>query len=266
MNVAVYFRYGDWTQQEELNAARHYFVVESDRMAIPVQHLVIPRYSMLPFPEELERDVTRYLGGCLINSCAQHRFVADIWQWYPVIKDLTPRTWNNWANLTDGSYVVKGVTNSRKHEWNRRMFCPTVGDIPGVASSLLDDCLIKDQGIVVREYVPLEQFGVGINGLPITNEWRFFCYRGQVLCGGYYWSDHPEHKPAYSDPPDRANRLAKKVAQRLNGLGKTPFFVVDIAKTEKGKWIVIELNDGSMSGLSSIDPEEFYRKLRLALS
>lgn len=36
---------------------------------------------------------------------------------------------------------------------------------------------------------------------------------------------------------------------------------MDIAQKEDGGWVVVELNDGSMSGLSCIDPDELYNNL-----
>ena len=39
------------------------------------------------------------------------------------------------------------------------------------------------------------------------------------------------------------------------------FYVVDVARTKKGNWMVVELNDGLMSGLSMCDPEEMYGNL-----
>ena len=46
---------------------------------------------------------------------------------------------------------------------------------------------------------------------------------------------------------------------------QTNFFVMDIARTAEGKWIIIELNDGQQSGLSNVDPEELYSNLAKAL-
>jgi hypothetical protein len=46
----------------------------------------------------------------------------------------------------------------------------------------------------------------------------------------------------------------------LNGKG---FAVFDVAQTEAGNWILIELNAGIQSGLSMIDSDEFYKNLSL---
>lgn len=48
--------------------------------------------------------------------------------------------------------------------------------------------MIGQQEILYREYIPLETFDVAIGGCPITNEWRFFCYKDKILSWGYYWS------------------------------------------------------------------------------
>jgi hypothetical protein len=37
--------------------------------------------------------------------------------------------------------------------------------------------------------------------------------------------------------------------------------VLDIAETEKGDWILIEMNDAQMSGLSMNDPQMLYKRL-----
>lgn len=38
--------------------------------------------------------------------------------------------------------------------------------------------------------------------------------------------------------------------------------MIDVAQTESGDWIVIELNDGQMSGLSENNPEILYKNLK----
>jgi hypothetical protein len=52
----------------------------------------------------------------------------------------------------------------------------------------------------------------------------------------------------------------QKVIDRVKD--KVNFFVMDIAKTQSGDWIVVELNDGQMSGLSENDPNVLYKNLK----
>lgn len=262
MKPIIYFR-GTIVEQEEYKAACEYFTVVTNRVKIPKDSLVIPRYSALPFYGELEEDVL-LLGSKLINSYAQHNYVADIWNWYDDLKEWTPKTYSNWIDLPQGAYVLKGTTNSRKHNWNTHMFAKTKEEIPIVARKLMEDELIRHQRIVVREYIPLEELGEGINGLPITNEWRFFILNGSVLSAGFYWASEPDCCPGKCmNPPREACELVVKVVEKISH--KIPFFVIDVAKTQEGNWIVIELNDGQMSGLSMIDPGIFYEDFASAL-
>lgn len=257
MKPVVYFRVID-KDPEELDACIRNLDTYLFRTEIPPGCLVIPRYTVLPFPEELSRDLFN-LGCVPINTTEMHKYVADIRNYLPDIEDLTPKTWTNWSNLpTDKSFVLKGTTNSRKFEWNKRMFAQSWRDVCRVANSLLDDALINDQGLVVREYVPLKRLGEGINGLPITNEWRVFILDGKVLDAGFYWANEADLAPQ-KNIPEQALGLAYQAADRVGD--KIRFYVVDVAETASGEWIVIELNDGCMSGLSTIDPEGFYYKL-----
>jgi len=50
------------------------------------------------------------------------------------------------------------------------MYANTKEGLKNTISKLLDDPLIKEQGIVIREYIPLETYEIGINGMRFTNE------------------------------------------------------------------------------------------------
>ena len=237
------------------------------RTDIPPKSTVIGRYSVLPFYSELEKEL-RSQQSSLINTKRQHDFIANM-DWYEQIDKNTPATYKNkgWLNVpsTEYGYVVKGMTNSRKFRWDTHMFAPDRDSLKCVLNRLHDDAMLSDQGLVIREYVPLREFEQGINGLPITNEWRFFCLGDKVLIGGFYWSI-AECAPDMTQIPPQAQALAEWTAEKLHGWSKwTNFFVVDIAETADGEWIVIEVNDGQMSGLSMIEAEEFYLTLKSAL-
>lgn len=234
------------------------------RTEIPENSLVVGRYSVLPYYSEVEGDV-KNRNSEFANSETQHRFLADILQVAPFLEGLTPPAYSTWIDLPEDSYFLKGKTNSRKTNWETHCFAKTAKDVPTIARRLLDDTFIRDQGIVVRPYIPLETFDVGINGMPVTNEWRFFFWGNQEVAHGYYWANFEEFADqAVLDPEGIA--LAQKVANKVAAAGKAKFFVVDVAKTQKGNWICIELNDGQMSGLCCIDPTEFYQSLKRIVS
>ena len=263
-NLSILFRNGSWAEQDEFLAAQRYFSVYQFRSNIPSGSLVVPRYSALPFYNELEADVS-ILGSKLLNSHIQHKFVANFWPWYEILHDLTPKSWAQGTPYSvlpqDCSFVVKGATNSRKNYWKDRMFAKSAFDLPRVINSLLDEAELLSQGLIIREYVPLVQYDIGINGLPFTNEWRFFILNGRVIFGGYYWANEPEIYPGnLNEIPYNALKLADVVAKRIKD--RIPFAVVDVGETTTGEWIVIELNDGQQSGLPVCQSMDFYRILR----
>jgi hypothetical protein len=247
-------------EENEFEACRKYNQTYEFRSEIPDNSLVIARYSALPYYQELEKELD-LKNSRLVNSYAEHSYIADITQYYSDLAAYTPATWENWIDLpSDTSFVIKGKTNSRKFNWKDLMFCKDSKEVPIKANRLLDDSFIGQQGIVVREYVPLKTFKISLNGLPITNEWRFFCYKDQIVDYGYYWSIS-EDSDYYVD--DEAFDLVNKIMSLV--VNKASFYVIDIAERANGGWIMIELNDAQMSGLSCIDMDRFYQRLSGAI-
>lgn len=258
MPPTILFRRG-FEEEGELEIAKKYFNVVEHRAACPHKTLIIPRYSALPYYRELEKDIL-WNGGHLLNSYAQHRWIANF-EYYPVLQEFTPESWDDYtlSDAPEGQFVVKGRTNSRKYDWNNLMFAESKAQALQIAGELLKDGLIGPQGVIYRRYVPLKTFEIGLNDLPFTNEWRFFFYEGTLLSYGYYWSS-AEGKvieaARISDAGlDKAQEIAKLCAEHV------PFFVLDMAETQDGEWILIEVNDGQMSGLSENNPDVLYSEL-----
>lgn len=251
---------------DEYSACNRYFETTKYISTVPSNSLVIGRYSVLPFYQDVQNELA--LRNCaLINTYSQHKFAADF-EYYSLVDKYTfPTYFSNFGTLPEGQYVVKGRTNSRKHRWKSHMFASTRSELMERLNTLADDQWIFDQGLVVRKYVPLYQVGEGINGLPITAEYRFFFYKTTMLCYGYYWSSHPEYKaqvdalfttPFQTLRPEIktfANDVAKEISPKI------PFFVLDIALTDTKAPILVEVNDGQMSGLSSCDPKILYNAM-----
>lgn len=248
----------------ELQAMQRHFRCTDSRMDIPPGSLVIPRYSALPFYEELEKDV-RKGGSRLINTFRQHRYVADLWNWYDDLKDITPKTWFRPCEVPkdEGPFVLKGETNSRKFLWDVLMYAETWSDMVRVSCNLADDSLIGQQSIYVRKFVPLKTYFRSFHNLPVSKEFRFFVAFGKVLCGAFYWSNSVEDIPAVPNVDEVPKAFLQKVLDIIGD--KINFYVVDVAETETGDWIVIELNDGSQSGLSENDPDMLYSELKVVI-
>lgn len=218
------------------------------------------------FRKELSEEELKLKNSKLINSYDQHLWIANMFDWAGQngeLKDFTPIAYSNIFEIKEeGSFVVKGATNSRKHQWNTCMFAETKADIGRVISNLMKDSLIADQKIAIRPYVPLETIDIGINGLPITNEWRTFWFvkdrRAHLVGKGFYWSSFEElqNEVSFDTEGEKfANFIAQKVSKFAN------FFVLDLAKTKEGNWILIEINDAQMSGLSLVSHEDLYKNI-----
>jgi hypothetical protein len=223
--------------------------------------LVIGRYSCLPYYLELVHDLAN-INSVLINSFEQHKWISNF-EWYHALKGYTPKTWFEYEfhNCTyQGPFIVKGCTNSRKLYWNKMMFAENKEQATHIRCELLSDSYICTQGIVFRKYIPLETYEIGLNGLPFTNEWRFFFYKGTLLSYGYYWSI--AEKTDYQCP-SQAIEFACSVAKIAKNYAN--FFVLDVAKTQDGRWILIEVNDGQQSGLSENNPDTLYHNLAMAI-
>jgi hypothetical protein len=258
MKPVVLFR-KHLAEEGEFEVCQNYFETVELRTKCK-DNLVIGRYACLPHYNELAADLCM-VGSRLINSPQEHRWIANF-NWYDQLKDYTPRTWFgydfNLSNCCDynGPFVVKGRTNSKKFQWNKMMFARDKLQATNIACDLMADSYIGEQGIVFREYVPLETYEIGVNGLPFTNEWRMFFHRDILLSCGYYWSI--AEKTDYECPPE-AIAFATEVAKIAKSFAT--FFVLDVAKTEDGRWILIEVNDGQQSGLSENNPHMLYKNL-----
>ena len=253
---------------EERDVAAQFFQVTGLRSHIPERSIVIGRYSVLPFFRELELDLQRF-GSRLLNPYREHNWIAGFIDYYEALKDYTPRSWTESEYPYcgyDGPVVVKGRTNSRKRRWGGKggMFAANRKEAIELIGDLSQDPLIGPQGLVVREYVPLVTYEHDpISGLPITNEHRFFFHKTTLLCHGYYWvtaSDETQKQAHVTQETlDLAHKLAAIAAENVTG------FVLDLAEKQSGGWMLVEMNDLQMSGLSACKAEDFYGNLKKAL-
>lgn len=242
------------------------FVYLQRRTEIQKDDLVVARYSAVPFYNELEKDCT-YVGAKLINSLAQHNYIADLQNYVSDLKELTPETWDSLDNLPDDcSFVLKGGTNSKKGHWRTSMFAQNKKEAYAIYNRLQDDSLIGTQQIYIRKFVPLYTYFEDVQGMPVTKEFRFFICNNQILSGGYYWSSHIEELvrvPSIDEVPALfLDKAMKRIACNVNA---PTAYVMDVGIKVDGEPIVIELNDLQQSGLSENDPFLFYKKLKSQL-
>lgn len=272
MQPTILFRADKWST-DEMEIARQFFPTYQSRMALPANSLVIGRYSVLPFYRELQEDL-KLVGSKLINSSLQHSFIANF-DWYHALQQdhlgITPNTYfcatlaSQRFNDMPHGMILKGRTNSAKAwEW---MYADSKEAFYRIDKFLHQHEMIAAQGVVYREYVPLKVIEKSVlpKSFDFVNEWRCFFYKKQLLCFGYYWSMASEEAIEQANDQNLAEMLdtAQRAANTLSE--STNFFVVDVAQTAEGNWIVIEVNDGQMSGLSMCDENLLYKNLSFFL-
>jgi hypothetical protein len=269
MRNVIFYRTPDM-KADELEAAAHAgFHCIHSRMQIQAGDLVVGRYSVLPYYKEIAKDVG-LVSAQLINSVRQHHYIADMRNWVEELGDLTPKTWYRTEDVPPGEpgpFFLKGETNSRKEAWKTHAFAKDRAAVDEVFWRLSVDGFLSHTGqdIYVRKYVPLVTYAHGINGLPITKEFRFFVCRKQVLSGAYYWSEWADtcldQDPTWQEPD--VNEVPLSFLDEVIGRvgDRTEFYAIDAGQDINGRWWVVELNDGQMSGLSGNKPEVLYQRL-----
>ncbi|QEH34806.1 hypothetical protein OJF2_33490 [Aquisphaera giovannonii] len=205
----------------------------------------------------------------LINDPGQYRHAHLLPENEPVLRGYTPRTvWlagdlgmdrvlEALLPFGDAPVIVKDFVKSRKHEWAEACFIPSASDraaverVVGRFLELQGDDL--NVGLVFREFVELEPVGTHPgSGMPLAEEYRAFWLDGRLLSWSAYW---PEGRYDRPDPPwERFAGVAGAVRSR--------FFTMDVARRRDGRWTILELGDGQVSGLpTDADAGPFYQAL-----
>lgn len=251
-------------EREELFPASQWFTTTDRRPDIQDGDLVIGRYSLGLMYADQAKDI-EYVGAKLINNYQQHRYIADLQNYVADLRELTPQTWNSPVELPDeGPFVLKGETYSRKSNWLRDMFAPDKKTAIEVYGRLMDDSLIGRSNIYIRKYEPMVTYLEGVNGMPITKEFRFFVAYRQVLCGGYYWQNYIDDLPEIPNPNEIPKEFLQEVIDRVGD--QSNFYTIDVGVSRiTGKPFVVELNEGQQAGLSCNDPMVLYENLHLAI-
>ena len=267
--MKILYRRGGWESAAEFEICREVFGDENVTLSrmIPKNEVVIGRYSVLPHYQELVRDLD--FNNCkLINSYQQHKWIVDC-DWINDLKDYTFETFfdYNFHLSPEDRYIVKGKVNSRKEQWDTLMYAPNKIKASEIAAELCHDPLINPQGIIYRRFHELEKFGETERGTPIVNEWRIFILDGKIVSSGFYWKGFIELDNSVEKDFQRGGmifvgRILNHLSDCVDSFSLPRFLVIDIAKDVHGKWWVVEVNDGQMSGLQGNSTRLFYTRLR----
>jgi hypothetical protein len=246
-------------EPDELKAAQYYFTCVDLLTDIKEGQHITGRYSLFPFYADQRREITN-VGAKLINTYQQHRYIADLQNYVMDLGELTPRTWRNVVDLPDeGQFVLKGETYSRKGSWKQDMFAPDKKAAIEIYGRLMNDSLIGTGSIYIRQYEPMVTYLEGVNGMPITKEFRFFVAYGQILSGGYYWQNYIDALPEIPSHEEVPREFLNQVIERVGT--QSNFYTIDVGQSISGKWFVVELNEGQQAGLSCNDAFTMYKNL-----
>ena len=217
--------------------------------------------------EELYRRFQESLsarGYSLISSAAHYAEVTYFPNYYPKIRDFSPvavwtdtpdsfLAWTLARKLGDGPFVIKDHIKSAKHLWHEACFFPK--DSGRENFERIAENLKREQGdtffrgFVVKQFVPLRSRGQSPREYPMCEEYRLFFWKRQLLIASHY------HRQ-----PENAVDWSPFVALALRF--DAPFFTMDVAQTEAGNWIVVDMGAGECSSLPpSLAPTRFYSRL-----
>ena len=205
------------------------------------------------------------MGMKLLVHEGEHLRCSTIEKWYPLLKDKTPFTkiYEKLPRveelLNDFSFPVfiKGNRQTNRHK-KSQCIIESKDQYNALRKEWEHDRILSWQKVAVREYVPLQVIDADSypDMVPISYEFRFFYFKGKCMAYGPYW--YMGHQ--YSLPESELQEVLKLTdwaAQRL----AVSFPAIDVAKTETGKWIIIEVNDAQESGFVGANPLVLWKNL-----
>jgi hypothetical protein len=205
-------------------------------------------------------------GAALVVAPDAYEYAHHLPGWYPDFQGVTAQTlWTASADpgaarealrgLPDGPAVVKDYVKSAKHRWKEACFIPDVRDedaaMTVICAFLAEQDGDLNGGVVLRAFRPYPSRGVEARtGMPLIDERRTFLWRGEPLA---ILGD----EPALFQAPALRDAVARL---------RSPFVSLDLARLADGRWEVVEVGDGQVSGLRDTAPERFFSALKAALT
>lgn len=204
------------------------------------------------------------IGFKLIHTPEQHRLISELENWYPPLKDLTPKSrvfaqFPLFKDLQDDftfPLFIKGNRQTAKHDASLSI-ARDPDEFEKIRKAYQLNSILHWQKVAIREYVPLAPLSkTVVHKLPLSYEFRTFWWKGQCVGSGNYWSQYVD----YQWTPNE-EREALKVAQLAALRLQADFIAIDLAFTQKGEWIIIECNDAQESGYCGVNPVRLWRKI-----
>lgn len=256
-----------WVASKKINVPAYDFQFDPlfrlDRPRLDEEVSVVSRIGAIRDYALLYQNFLDY-GFRMVNSPEQHDLAGELEHWYPLIKELTPRSrvYEGFPSLEDlykdftFPIFIKGNRQTSRHNASLSI-ARSEDDFMRIKAAYAEDAILHWQKVVVREFIPLHPLDIEVAGkVPISLEIRTFWWRGQFVNAGRYWSQYLE----YSFTSEQIN-AALEVGEVAAGRLDVPFLVIDLALTQEGNWIVIECNDGQESGYCGGQPHVMWSRI-----
>lgn len=203
----------------------------------------------------------------LINDPQQYATCHRFLDWYALAKGRTPRSvWVEGPDLDGavrlvredirGPALIRDFVRSRKHEWADAYFISSTEDARRVIANFIErqgETLAG--GLVVREFAKLMNLGKHPrSGSPMTLEWRVFWLDGEPVLTVPCWPE-ANYEAQATPPLNDFRSVVSNIDSRM--------FTMDIAQTDTGDWLLMEIGDGQVSGIPNQALTQFYTRLRI---
>lgn len=204
------------------------------------------------------------VGIDLVHSPDDQLRCTNLPEWYPLIKDHTPRSlWfeevPSFAEVEAElglPLFIKGSRQTSKHKAAASVV-RSRADFDIAAAIFKSDPILRWQDFVCRELLELRPVSGGVEGkVPASYEFRTFWWRGELVGSGRYWFEANDY--CWTD----VERIAAlKVAKQAVIALRCDFLVIDLAQTVAGDWVIIECNDGMESGYAGASPFAIWQNI-----
>lgn len=218
---------------------------------------VLLRIGAIDDYSNVENDLKK--NGCILwVDERSHVQCSTIENWYPLLKEHTPRT-EVFDELPSIDVLEKKfkfpvfIKGNRQTSRHKRSQC--IINNPDEYESLRNewnkDDILFWQKVAIREYVPLKEIDSTSypDMIPISYEFRFFYFLGKCVAHGPYWTLGKKY-----DLPKEEYEKVKELTDWAEKQLSSAFVAIDVAQTADGEWIIIEVNDAQESGYGGVNP------------
>ncbi|EJZ69876.1 ATP-grasp domain-containing protein [Lachnoanaerobaculum sp. OBRC5-5] len=203
-------------------------------------------------------------GIQLINTPKEYAKYHLLPGWYKDFESSTPFSiWSESKNIEDalrltdgleGAFIIKDYVKSRKHEWYDACFIKDIRDKENT-ERVINNFINRQSsnlegGVVLRKFESLKSIGNHKDsGMPISEEYRIFVFKGEILIADNYWNYSGELNITEDE-----YTLIESIISEI----ESSFITIDLARKTDGNLIIMEMGDGQVSGLQQMDEYEFY--------